>query len=45
MEEKLAEYRRQKHAQFTTNKAKNNPLSPKFVRTAENRENAFVGFM
>ena len=45
MEAKLAEFRRQKHAEFTSNKAKNNPLSPKYVPTATNRENAFVAFI
>jgi len=45
MEAKLAEFRRQKHAEFTSNKAKNNPLSPKYIPTAKNRENAFVAFI
>lgn len=45
MEEKLAEFRRQKHATFVNAKARNNPLSPKFVQTAQNRESALVGFI
>ena len=45
MESKLAEFRRQKHAEFTSNKAKNNPLSPKYIPTGKNRENAFVAFI
>ena len=45
MEAKLAEFRRQKHQQFQANKARNNPLSPKFVQNDENRESAFVGFI
>ena len=34
----LAEWRRKRHAEFVTKKAKNNPLSPRFVQTLENRE-------
>jgi len=45
MEEKLAEFRRQKHASFVNTKQRNNPLSQKFVQTDQNRESAFVGFL
>ena len=45
MEVKLAEFRAKRHAEFTANKARNNPLSPKFVSTPQNRESAIVGFI
>lgn len=45
VEDKLAAYRRERHAAFVAKKARNNPVSPKFVQTKENREGAFVGFI